>query len=114
MDDVIEHVRRICLALPQATEKEAWGDPTFRIRDKIFVMIKRGDGALSAWMKAPEGAQEILMDANPALYFRPPYVGKMGWIGLRLTRVEQWDEVEAHIRRSYKMIAPRKLAAQLE
>ena len=55
-----ERLRKICLALPEAAEKEAWGDPTFRVRDKIFAMEKRGDGRVSVWLKAPEGSQSIL------------------------------------------------------
>lgn len=114
MEDAAERLRGICLALPEATEKTAWGDPTFRVRDRIFAMLKRGDGALSVWVKAPDGAQEVLIGANPALFFRPPYVGHRGWIGLRLSRVGEWGEVEAHVRQSYRMVAPRRLAAHLE
>jgi len=79
-----ERLRALCLALPQAVEKEAWGDPTFRIRDRIFAMVKTGDGRLSVWLKAPDGAQEVLIGADPDRFFRPPYVGPKGWIGVRL------------------------------
>ena len=77
-----DRLRAICLALPEAVEKETWGDPTFRVRDKIFAMQKAGDGRISLWCKAPPGSQEILVGADPELFFRPPYVGHKGWIGV--------------------------------
>jgi predicted DNA-binding protein (MmcQ/YjbR family) len=104
-------LRSICLALPEATEKQAWGDPTFRVRDRIFAMEKRGDGRVSLWCKAPEGSQAVLVGADPERFFVPPYVGHKGWIGMRLDRKPDWDEVAVVVRRSYRLIAPRKLAA---
>jgi len=106
-------VRRLCLALPETAEKEAWGDPTFRVRDKIFAMVKRGDGRVSVWCKAAEGFQEMLIESDPALYFRPPYVGHKGWVGLRLDDGPDPAAVDAAIRQSYRLIAPKKLAALL-
>ena len=89
----IEKLRAICLALPEAEEKEAWGDPTFRVRDKIFAMEKRGDGRVSVWCKAPPGSQMVLVGADPARFFVPPYVGHKGWVGMRLDDGPDWDEV---------------------
>lgn len=109
-----DHLRRICLALPEAREKEAWGDPTFRVRDKIFAMEKRGDGRISVWLKAPEGSQTILVGADPERYFVPPYVGHKGWVGVRLDTDPDWEQVTALVRRSYKLIAPKRLVAQIE
>jgi predicted DNA-binding protein (MmcQ/YjbR family) len=103
-----DRLRALCLALPEAVE-EAWGDPTFRVRDKIFAMEKRGDGRISVWCKAPPGSQMVLVGADPARFFVPPYVGHKGWIGMRLD-----DEVALVIRRSYRLIAPRRLAALVE
>jgi predicted DNA-binding protein (MmcQ/YjbR family) len=77
---ITNQLRAICLALPEATEKEAWGDPTFRVRDKIFAMEKRGDGRVSVWLKAPAGFQQMIMGADTDTYFAPPYVGHKGWI----------------------------------
>ena len=74
-------------------------------------MIKVGDGRLSAWCKAPEGAQEILVEAAPERFFVPPYVGHKGWIGVRLDADPDWTEVESVVRRSYLMTAPRRLVA---
>lgn len=106
-------LRSICLALPEAIEKEAWGDPTFRVRDRIFAMEKRGDGRVSVWCKAAPGSQAILVGAEPELFFVPPYVGAKGWIGMRLDAKPDWTEVAAIVQRSYRLIAPRKLAVQL-
>lgn len=106
-------LRSICLALPEATEKEAWGDPTFRVRDRIFAMEKRGDGRVSVWCKAAPGSQAVLVGADPSLFFVPPYVGSKGWIGMRLDASPDWDEVAIIVRRSYRLTAPKKLAVQL-
>lgn len=109
-----ERLRAICLGLPETHEKEAWGDPTFRVRDRIFAMAKRGDGRISVWCKAPEGSQEVLVGADPARFFVPPYVGHKGWIGMRLDDGPDWGEVTVVVRRSYRLVAPKKLAALLE
>jgi predicted DNA-binding protein (MmcQ/YjbR family) len=107
-------LRSICLALPEAQEKIAWGDPTFRVRDKIFAMEKRGDGRNSMWCKAPPGSQATLVGADPETFFVPPYVGPKGWIGMRLDREPDWNEVAEIVRRSYRMTAPKKLSAVLD
>ena len=109
-----ERLRQICLALPDATEKEAWGDPTFRIRDRIFAMEKRGDGRVSVWVKAPEGSQTILVGADPDRFFAPPYLGPKGWVAMRLDLDPDWDEVARLVRRSYRLIAPKRLARLLD
>ncbi|HEX4764761.1 MAG TPA: MmcQ/YjbR family DNA-binding protein [Lichenihabitans sp.] len=109
-----ERLREICLALPQAHEKEAWGDPTFRVRDRIFAMEKRGDGRLSVWVKAPEGSQTVLVGADPDRFFAPPYVGPKGWVAMRLDPSPDWDEVAGLVRRSYRLVAPRRLARLLD
>lgn len=113
-DTTTDRLRSICLALPEATEKEAWGDPTFRVRDRIFAMEKRGDGRISAWCKAPPGSQEVLVGADPERFFVPPYVGHKGWIGIRLDHEPDWAEVAEVVKRSYRLIAPKRLAALAE
>ena len=110
----IDRLRAICLALPEAVAKEAWGDPTFRIRDKIFAMEKRGDGRVSVWVKAPPGSQMVLVGADPDRFFAPPYVGPKGWVGMRLDKSPDWDEVAKLVIRSYRLIAPKKLVATLD
>ena len=110
MADAIARLRRICLALPEAVEKQTWDIPTFRIRDKIFAMAHdRG----TMWCKAPHGAQAILVGAAPERFFVPPYVGHKGWIGLRLNADTDWNEAQALIRRSYRMTAPKRLSAMV-
>ena len=103
----LDRLRGICLALPQATEKETWGIPTFRVKDKIFAM---GFDA-AVWCKAPDGVQAILVGAAPARFFVPPYVGRRGWIGFRLDAATDWDEVGALVQRSFRMTAPKRLTA---
>jgi predicted DNA-binding protein (MmcQ/YjbR family) len=109
----IQRLRAICLALPEAVEKEAWGDPTFRVRDRIFAMEKRGDGRSSLWCKAPAGSQMVLVGADPERFFVPPYVGAKGWVGMRLDGRPDWDEVAELVKRSYRLIAPKRLAAMV-
>ncbi len=113
-DDVTARLRAICLDLPDAQEKEAWGDPTWRIRNRIFAMEKRGDGRISVWCKAAEGGQDVLVSAAPERFFVPPYVGHKGWVGARLDASPDWEEVTAVIRQSYRLIAPKRLAALVE
>jgi predicted DNA-binding protein (MmcQ/YjbR family) len=107
-------LRAICLALPEAVEKETWETPTFRVRDKIFAMVHRVNGVESFWCKAPRGAQTILVNAAPERFFVPPYVGHKGWIGVWLDGGLDWDEVRDLVQRSYRLTAPKRLAAQVE
>ena len=109
-----DRLRRPCLALPEATEKEAWGDPTWRVKDKIFAMEKQGDGRVSVWCKAPEGSQEVLVGSDPERFFVPPNVGHKGWVGMRLDRKPDWAEVDLLVRRSYRLIAPKRLALEVD
>ena len=113
MASPFERLRTICLALPQAEERETWGEPTFRVREKIFAMARSGDGRPSLWCKAPPGSQAVLVGADPQRFFAPPYVGPKGWIGVRLDRRPNWDEVAAIVRRSYSLVAPKRLAARI-
>lgn len=109
-----QKLRAICLDLPEASEKLAWGDPTFRVRDKIFAMEKRGDGRVSVWCKAPPGSQDVLVFADPERFFVPPYVGHKGWVGMRLDEDPNWSEVAEIVRRSYRLIAPKRLASRVD
>ena len=113
--DHIGRVRRICLSLPETSEKEAWGEPTFRVRNKLFAMYSsatnhHGRGHEGLWCNAPLGVQEALVRSAPEKFFVPPYVGAKGWIGMYLDRVSD-EEVEAQVIQSYCMIAPKKLQA---
>lgn len=100
----------ICRALPEAEERETWGAPTWRVRDRIFAMERTDERGLSLWLKAPPGAQEVLIGADPARFFAPPYVGPKGWIGVRLDGASDWGEVESLVARSYRLVAPKRLA----
>jgi hypothetical protein len=105
----LARIRRICLALPEATEKVAWGAPTFRVRDRIFVMFvnnHHGDGRLAIWCNADRDAQVALVDADPRRFFVPPYVGPRGWIGIRLDRRPNWAVVAALIEAGHRRVAP--------
>lgn len=116
--DPLTRLRTICLALPEATEKIAWGEPTFRVGPtKLFAMFSNnhhGDGMVALWCKAPPGVQEILVGADPKVFFRPPYVGHKGWIGVRLDGQVDWSAVAGLVKDSYLMTAPKRLAAQLQ
>ncbi len=115
--DPLKEVREICLALPETTEKLAWGAPTFRVRDKLFVHYRdnhHGDGRLAIWCKARPGAQEALVDADPKRFFVPPYVGPSGWVGLRLDVKIDWDQVADLVEEAYRLTAPKRLLAQLD
>ncbi len=109
-----ERLRAICLALPEACEKETWGNPTFRVREKIFAMERRDDDRVSLWCKAPPGSQTILVAADPDRFFVPPYVGHKGWVGMRLDEGPDWEEVASLVRRSYRLVAPKRLAGLVE
>jgi hypothetical protein len=113
-DDPIGRLRTICLALPETTEQETWGAPTFRVRGKIFAMPRQDDGRVSFWCKARPGVQTILVGSDPAQFFVPPYVGHNGWVGVRLDTDVDWDEVTELIEESYRMTAPKRLAALLD
>lgn len=114
--NALARVRKICLALPEATEKIAWGAPTFRVRDKQFAMYldnHHGDGRLALWCKAAEGAQEILVESDPDRFFVPPYVGHLGWVGIQLDKGLDWGVIEGLLREGYLEIAPKRLKDQL-
>ena len=112
----LTRVRKICLALPEAHEKIAWGEPTWRVRDKLFAMFANnhhGDGRIALWCKAAPGAQEDLVAANQKHFFVPPYVGKAGWLGIRLDKGLDWGIVAGLVRDGYLEIAPKRLRAML-
>jgi predicted DNA-binding protein (MmcQ/YjbR family) len=110
--DRLERLRAICLALPEATEKIAWGDPTWRVNDKIFAMQKGNyeGGRPSVWLKAPDGAQHALVSDDPTTFFAPPYVGPKGWIGIYLDGRIDWKELARFVSQSHRLVAPKKLA----
>jgi predicted DNA-binding protein (MmcQ/YjbR family) len=110
--DRLDRLRSICLALPSAGERQTWGDPIWRIGDRIFAMQKGNyvGGRPSVWFKAGEGGQEVLVDGDPGLFVAPPYVGAKGWVGAYLDRDEiDWDLIAALIEESHRLTAPRRV-----
>ena len=111
--DHYAQLQQICLALPEATEQETWESATFRVRGKIFAMTSLREKRPEVWCKAGVGVQAMLIAADPNRFFSPPYVGPKGWIGIRFDADTDWDEVSDLIEESYRLIAPRRLAAQI-
>ena len=106
---LIDRLRAICLALPDATEQIAWAEPTWRIGGKIFAMCDtyhHGSAHLAVHLPAPPGAQAALIDSDPARFFRPPYVGGKGWVAVVLDTAPDWDMVAALVATAYQLIAP--------
>ena len=106
-----DRLRDICLALPEATEVVIKRGPTYRVEDKIFALDRMVEGRRSMWCKVPAGAQAVLIGADAGMFFSPPYYGAKGWIGMWLDRDADWTEVSSLARRSYRLVAPRRLGA---
>ena len=108
----LDRVRAICMALPDVTERLSHGAPTWFVKDKrTFVTYHdnhHGDGRVALWCAAPEGAQEMLVEAAGEHYFRPPYVGHRGWVGVRLDRELGWEEIAGVIEDAHETIARRR------
>jgi predicted DNA-binding protein (MmcQ/YjbR family) len=116
--DVLGRLRTVCLSLPEAHEVEAWGEPTFRVRKKMFAMYAaagnhHGGGRPAAWIKAAAENQAELVRLAPERCFVPPYVGPSGWVGVWLDNDADWKEVEELLRDAYRLIAPKRLREQL-
>ena len=115
----ITRLRKLCLALPEAHEVEAWGEPTFRVRNKMFATYAapdthHGAGRPAVWCKAAPGNQELMVRDAPERFFVPPYVGKSGWVGVWLDGDVDWAELAELLRDSYRLVAPRKLAVLVD
>jgi hypothetical protein len=109
----LKRVRRICLAFPEASERLSHGAPTFFVRGKkAFLMVltdHHGDGRFAIWCAAADGMQKMLVDGDPERFFVPPYVGHRGWLGVRLDRALDWDELAGIAEDAYAEVAPAKL-----
>jgi hypothetical protein len=115
----LARLRKLCLALPEAHEVEAWGEPTFRVKNKLFAMhassdTHHGEGREGVWIKSAHVTQDMLVRADPKRYFVPPYVGKSGWVGAHIDRGADWEIVADLLRDAYRLTAPKKLVAQLD
>src|SRR5687767_11003600 len=111
----IERVRRICLSLPGTWEKISHGEPTWFVDKKVFAMFSNnhhGDGHVAVTVPAAIGIQEMLIKKSPKKFYRPPYVGVRGWVGIEVDRVSD-KELKSHIREAWLLIAPAKLRESL-
>jgi hypothetical protein len=110
----VERLRELCLALPEATEKLSHGEPTWFVR-KVFVSLAdhHHDDRLAFWCAAPPGVQEELVATDPERFFRPPYVGHRGWLGVYLDVEVDWGEIAEIVTDAYRCVAPTKLVALL-
>jgi hypothetical protein len=116
--DALGRLREICLGLPEVTERVSHGAPTWFVRDKSVFVTYWADGHHGntfphLWCAAPPGVQQELIDTEPARFFRPPYVGGRGWVGLRLDIEVDWEEIAGICKEAYRVIAPKRLADAL-
>lgn len=117
----LERLRALCLALPEATERLSHGKPTWFVRGKkVFVTYAdhHHDDRLAFWCAAPPGVQEQLVAAEPGRFFRPPYVGGRGWLGVWLDVAADpddldWAEIAEIVTDAYLVVAPRRLADEV-
>jgi hypothetical protein len=111
----LDRLRAICLRFPEAEEAGGVGNPSFKVRGKIFAMRHslHEVGRWSVWFKAPAGVQQLVLGDDPGRFFVPPYVGGKGWIGAYLDVDQDWGELADMVEESYRMTAPKKLVAQL-
>jgi hypothetical protein len=110
-EDHIERVRRIALALPESSEKLSHGEPTFFVRKKVFVMFSNNhhnDGRIAIWIPVPVGHQAAMIAEASEIYFKPPYVGVKGWVGVQVGMVTN-EILSTLIGQAWKLIAPRAL-----
>ena len=113
----LKRLREVCRALPEAFEKEAWGECTFRVTGgSMFAMTDNNhhqSGHQAVWVKAPPIVQEILVKSDGRRFFVPPYMGRKGWVGVRLDYEVNWDEVAAILKDGYLMSAPKRLGGHV-
>jgi hypothetical protein len=115
--DPLIALRRVCLALPETTERLSHGEPTWFVRGKkTFVSYAdhHHDDRVAFWCAAPPGAQGAMVSSDPRRFFVPPYVGGRGWLGVYLDVPVEWDEIAEIVGVAYRMVAPKKLIALLD
>ena len=115
--DPLESLRRICLALPEVEERLSHGEPAWFVQGKkTFVVYAdhHHDDRLAFWCAAPEGAQDVLVGSEPERFFRPPYVGVRGWLGVYLDVPVDWGLIADLVADAYCMVAPKRLLAQVD
>jgi hypothetical protein len=109
----VDRVRRICAALPETWEKLSHGEPTFFVGKKVFAMCSinhHNDGHIAVTIPAAIGIQAALIESDPKKFYKPPYVGGAGWVGIELNRVKD-KELAMHLQEAWRLIAPEKLHA---
>jgi hypothetical protein len=109
----IVRLRRLCLTISGTLEKTSHGEPTFFTPKRVFAMFANnhhGDGHVAVWLPAGPGVQEAVIEEAPQIYFRPPYVGSAGWIGVELSKVDD-DQLGSLIREAYHLIAAKDRGA---
>ncbi len=112
----LRRVQRICHSLPETVEKISHGEPTFFVRKKVFAMFSNNhhnDGHIAVWIPAAIGIQEMLIKRAPKKFYRPPYVGVRGWVGIELDQVSD-EELALHIKEAWRLIAPPKLQDEVQ
>jgi hypothetical protein len=116
--DPIEQLRTLCLALPEVTERLSHSEPTWFIGGKKTLAMlddhHHGADHLAVWIPAALGVQAEMIEADPEQFFRPPYVGPRGWVGVRIDRNPDWDEIDAMLHDAYRLVAPAKLRKLLD
>jgi len=114
----LERLRAVCLALPETSERPSHGAPSFFVRGKTcFLMLlddHHGDGRFAIWCAAEAGTQEALVAGDPERFFRPPYVGHRGWLGVLLHGDVDWDDVAGIVEDAFCTVAPKTLLDALE
>ena len=113
----LERLRKLCLALPETAEQVAWGEPTWRVRGKMFAMLDNhhhGAPDLSVWLKSDFETQRVLVDEDPETFFVPPYQGKAGWVAARLDARTDWKGLAELIEEAWERAAPAKLVRERE
>jgi hypothetical protein len=106
-----DELRRMALALPEAEERETWGEATFRVRGKIFMMMS-ADGK-SAGVKANRDEQDIIIASNPEVFSVAPYTGRFGWVSVIVARADA-DMMALLVTEAWRQTAPRKLVAEFD
>jgi hypothetical protein len=115
--DPLETLRKLCLALPEVTERISHGEPTWFVRGKKTLVMyadHHHDDRLAFVCAAPDGAQEMRVGTEPERFFRPPYVGNRGWLGVYLDVPVDWDEIADIVADAYRIVAPKRLVAELD
>jgi hypothetical protein len=115
--DPLPRLRRLCLALPETTERQSHGEPAWFVRGRTSFATyadHHHDDRLAFWCAAPPGAQAALVAADPERFFVPPYVGHRGWLGVRLDPPVDWDEVAELVVEAYRTVAPKRLVATVD